>query len=103
MHNDPSLARRCPTADGMLGRDLVAAELSRAVDPVSVVTARASEVASTPPLPRMKLGDVGAEASSEEPARFRTAAGERLRSCKITWNSFSVPTVNLGPNEIVLQ
>ena len=27
LHNEPSLARRCPTADGMLGSDLVAAEL----------------------------------------------------------------------------
>ena len=27
LHKDPSLARRCPTAEGMLGRDLVAAEL----------------------------------------------------------------------------
>ena len=27
LHNEPSLARRCPTADGMFGSDLVAAEL----------------------------------------------------------------------------
>ena len=27
LYNEPSLANRCPTADGMFGSDLVAAEL----------------------------------------------------------------------------
>ena len=68
-----------------LKKALKSSSLRRAVAPGSVVTARASAVAS-PPLPRTLWGDVGAEASSEEPVRFRMAAGERLRSCNITYN-----------------